>query len=63
MCLDHAVLREASSSSIVNIENTDEKGVSRVAQSVVYKTSIIDKATDVLDSMNVSHINHTLNRV
>ena len=58
MCLDHAVLREESPSS-TTIENLDEKGVARVAQSVVYKTSIIDKATDVLDSMNVSTIDIT----
>lgn len=62
MCLDHAVLREESSSAIATT-NIDENGTSRVAQSVVYKTSIIDKATDVLDSMNVSFVNHVSNSV
>lgn len=55
LCIDHAVVRDLDLASEVPAISSDDK---HVAQSVVYKTSVIDKTTDVTDNLNVrpSHI-------
>lgn len=50
LCINNAVLRETESAAGIQGTESDEK---RVAQSVTYKTCVIEKATDVTDEMNV----------
>lgn len=50
LCVDHAVVREPEAAGQSNMPEVERK---EVAQSVTYKTSIIDKATDVTDEMLV----------
>ena len=49
LCIDNAVVR--GDDTPTSQEGT--KIIQDVAQSVTYKTSIIDKVTDVTDAMNV----------
>lgn len=52
LCVDNAVVREPNNkgSGEVRQKQSEEE----VPQSVIYKTSIIEKSTDVTDEMNVS---------
>ncbi|KAH8627321.1 hypothetical protein IG631_17089 [Alternaria alternata] len=51
LCIDHAVVRDSELAIEVKPNIDSEK---HVAQSVIYKTSVIDKTTDVTDNLNVS---------
>jgi hypothetical protein len=50
LCIDHAVIRDPD--LLLAAKQNDPKDV-QVAQAVTYKTSIIEKTTDVTDEMNV----------
>lgn len=52
LCIDNAVVRDGDAPVQAKAVGGHER---HVAQSVVYKTSVIDKTTDVTDEMNVSH--------
>lgn len=59
LCLEGAVTREDGSKGIEAAPESKEAPV-RVAQQVTYKTSIIDKVSDVFDTLNVRQIASTL---
>lgn len=50
LCVDHAVLHDTDMLAEANQNQPKDR---EVAQSVTYKTSIINKTTDVTDEMNV----------
>jgi hypothetical protein len=51
LCVDNVVVREPENQVH---EEGGQKQSEEVPQSVIYKTSIIEKSTDVTDEMNVS---------
>jgi hypothetical protein len=52
-CVDHAVIRDVDIAVKLEKEGEEPK---QVAQSVTYKTCVIEKTTDVTDEMKVSMI-------
>lgn len=51
LCVDHAVVRD--SDPLAEVQEVGSKE-SETPQAVVYKTSVIEKTTDVTDEMSVS---------
>lgn len=56
LCIDNAVVRDPDIKKLNELA-VEEK---QVPQSVTYKTSVIDKVTDVTNAMNVCNLFHSV---